>query len=735
MLIFAGKERKRWEEKLKKYNIPCRPTGVELGEGSFSVVIELKLDGHPSVRLAGKVFKIHGSAEDKLTKEIDVMVQLKHPNIVAYKGVYFQPDVTLPVLVMERLMTSLHTYLLHRVKSNLQLKRKIFILLDTARGLEYLHSLTPAIIHRHLTAKNVLLDSQLRAKIADFGNSRIMELHSGSSPMTNVPGTLSYMPPEAVGMSVKYGPNLDLFSFGHLSLFTVIQSPVQPLLPYTYTDSNGGLRTRSEVERRREFLERANELLLEGHPLLELIKQCLSNKPTHRPSAAELVARLHAVKSSSSEVKELQKKVLEACQCGKLDVIRMAGKRVDLKNCITNDEHGDTPLHYSAFHGQKRIVEYLLDEERFDVESKNKFENTPLHRAARQGHLRVVKYLVEEKKSDLMAACVWRRTPLHNACKTGQLEVVKYLMNDPRVDKSAKDSVQHQTPLQLAAEYGTVKVVQYMMENGVDREEPGPYTLLHLAAYGGKLDIVQHLIQRRKYNPMIRDKDEKTPLHSACVNGELKVVKYLLEECEVEISNCDNRYQESPLGSAAKCGQMKVVKYLVEERNCIIEHGLNNQNTALHSAAWGGALNVVKYFIDKRKCNPSWAGRKGRMPLHTACYNGKREVVDYLVDQHNVEVSCRDHDGATPLHLATKGGHLPLVKQLVRKHKCDHTSRDNAGKTPLDYASKANHDTTVTYLSLVRKITSGKLTNIILLTGHNIFFDLQINNVNSWKRS
>ena len=289
------------EEKLKKYKIPCRATGVELGEGSYSVVIELKLDGHPSVRLAGKVFKIRSSGVkyiDKLTKEFDIMVQLTHCNIVAYKGVYFQPDATLPILVMERLMTSLHSYLLDPVNTNLPVERKISILLDTASGLEYLHSCTPAIIHRDLTAKNVLLDSQLRAKIADFGNSRIMELHSDSSPMTNVPGTQDYMPPEALEGSIVYGTGLDVFSFGHLSLFTVIQSPVQPLLPYTYTDSTRGLRARSELERRGKFMERANELLSEGHPLLELIKQCLSDQPTHRPSAAELMRSLSAAATS-----------------------------------------------------------------------------------------------------------------------------------------------------------------------------------------------------------------------------------------------------------------------------------------------------------------------------------------------------------------------------------------------------------------------------------------------------
>ena len=182
-------------------------------------------------------------------------------------------------------------------KTGLPVERKVFFLLDTASGLEYLHSHTPAIIHQDLTAKNVLLDSQLlRAKIAGFGNSQIMELHSHSDheTMTYVPGTLAYMPPEAMGESTHYDSSLDVFSFGHLSLFTVIQSPVHPFLPPNYTDPTGTLHARSEVERREEFMRKAEELLSEDHPLLNLITMCLSNLPTRRPSAPELVTRLQA---------------------------------------------------------------------------------------------------------------------------------------------------------------------------------------------------------------------------------------------------------------------------------------------------------------------------------------------------------------------------------------------------------------------------------------------------------
>ena len=202
--------------------------------------------------MAGKVFRTSSPAQvlpaaDRICGELITMVELYHHNIVQCKGVSLLTDHPFPILLMERLMSSLHAYLLHPYNSNLLVERKVSILHDTASGLDYLHSQTPAIIHRDLTAKNVLLDSQLRAKIADFGNSRIMDLDPEASPetLTGLPGTLEYMPPEAQGGSVAYDPSLDVFSFGHLSLFTVTQTLVRQLLPPSYCDSSDKLCARS----------------------------------------------------------------------------------------------------------------------------------------------------------------------------------------------------------------------------------------------------------------------------------------------------------------------------------------------------------------------------------------------------------------------------------------------------------------------------------------------------------
>ena len=249
--------------------------------------------------MAGKVFRISSTVRlqaiaDRVCGELIMMTQLHHPNIIQCKGMSLLVDQPLPVLLMERLMSSLHAYLLHPDNSNLPVERKVSILLDTASGLDYLHSHTPAIIHRDLTAKNVLLDSELRAKIADFGNSRIMDLDPDCSPetMTSLPGTLEYMPPEAVGgTSVTYDPSLDVFSFGHLSLFTITQTPIRPL-PSTYTDSTGKLCARSEVKRREQFVEKAEQLLSENQSLVAIIKQCLHNNPAQRPRTGELVMKL-----------------------------------------------------------------------------------------------------------------------------------------------------------------------------------------------------------------------------------------------------------------------------------------------------------------------------------------------------------------------------------------------------------------------------------------------------------
>ena len=414
----------------------------------------------------------------------------------------------------------------------------------------------------------------------------------------------------------------------------------------------------------------------------------------------------------SKSYTDANEQLLIACKEGRLVDVRelVAGKKVELKNCITKDRHEDTPLHIAAKFGHMDIVQYLVQEGGCEVDSRNKYQNTPLYHAAKLGKLEVVKYFIDERGSDPMIYCRWQRTPLHIACKRGKTEVVKYLMNISGVDSSVKDILFEQTPLELAAECGTVEVVEYMMEHERQAKEleQEPYSLLHFAAYGGKLETVKYLIQKRGYDPMIRDSKNRTPLHSACKKGNLEVVKYLVENCRVDTSCRNNTSHVTPLDMAAEKGHMKVVKYLVEERKCPVSPDCKNAHSALHRAAYGGKIEMVEYLITQAKCDPSCRGWKGRTPLHAACINGKYDVMSYLIEQHKVDPSIKDDMGITSLHLAAKQGHLPVIKQLVNKFKCSINDKDDRGKTAWDYADEKKHTTVVKYLSKVKEIASGK---------------------------
>ena len=160
---------------------------------------------------------------ERHVQECQLMSDLRHPNITLFLGVCFLPNCQLPVLLMERLDGSLDDLL--ETVPNIPLALKRSILEDVSRGLLYLHKHTPQIIHRDLTAKNVLLTSSLVAKITDFGNSHIVNLEPDhrARTMSQSPGTQIYMPPESLSGDAQYGPSLDIFSFGHLALFTLNQ--------------------------------------------------------------------------------------------------------------------------------------------------------------------------------------------------------------------------------------------------------------------------------------------------------------------------------------------------------------------------------------------------------------------------------------------------------------------------------------------------------------------------------
>ena len=273
-----------------------------IGDGSYATVVPLSFRG---LKCAGKklhtIFFENASPQekehmiDRFQEECQLLGRLKHPNIVQFLGVHFEDGSDLPFLVME----FLHCTLSECVDRYGVLPEQVGtgILDDVATGLCYLHGHRPPIVHRDLSANNVLLSSNMTAKISDLGVAKILNLTPARmSQMTKCPGTLSYMPPEALRQRPSYDAKLDCFSVGVMILHVLCGRWPYPSEPNRVNPNNRRqLIALSEAERREEYFQQVRG----DHPLVELIRGCLDNDPPQRPDAVRILGRLRQVISQS----------------------------------------------------------------------------------------------------------------------------------------------------------------------------------------------------------------------------------------------------------------------------------------------------------------------------------------------------------------------------------------------------------------------------------------------------
>ena len=297
-------------------------TGTRMGSGAYGKVEEVVV---PVSAAAKTIYAILQERDDGMTaelpkaatefvKECQLMSTLCHPNIFQFLGVTFIPGSRLPALIMERLLTSLHDLLAPEHPpppsavsplSFFSMNLKCSVLHNVACGLAYLHERSPPIIHRDLSASNVLLDSVMVAKIADLGVARIQPRARAAATMTKGPGASVYMPPEATAPAAsntemsKYNSSIDVFSLGVVTIFTIGGVfPCDPLAPIHADENSGLLVARTELQRRSGYMKYVNEQLracgqLRGdHPLIRLIQQCLQNFPSKRPDIREVLRLL-----------------------------------------------------------------------------------------------------------------------------------------------------------------------------------------------------------------------------------------------------------------------------------------------------------------------------------------------------------------------------------------------------------------------------------------------------------
>ncbi|GLE07563.1 hypothetical protein PINS_up018131 [Pythium insidiosum] len=161
---------------------------------------------------------------------------------------------------------------------------KVQIALHVIEGLAYLHARQPAVLHRDLKSRNVLLSAAtLHAKLVDFGVSRPRT----DSAMTTGVGTLRWMAPEVM-MGGRYGESADVFSFG-----VVLSELDTHQIPY-HVDGEW-LSDSAIVVRVHDGSLKVGFSSVADPDIVNLARDCMAYSATCRPTSTEVVQRLAAI--------------------------------------------------------------------------------------------------------------------------------------------------------------------------------------------------------------------------------------------------------------------------------------------------------------------------------------------------------------------------------------------------------------------------------------------------------
>ena len=292
-----------------------------LGKGSYGMVIRAKCNELPcAAKLLHPIFFQFADpgcqdAVRRFQRECDFMSTIHHPNIVQCLGTHRDPESGLPVLLMELMDESL-TQFLDRSRGPLAFHIQVDICHDIALALACLHSRD--MIHRDLSSNNILLLAGSRAKVTDFGMSKLITTHAHLTPLTQCPGCPVFMPPEALLEPPCYTAKLDSFSLGVIGVQTITRRFPEPGPRMATVDDPrspiGVIQIPvSEIERRKGDIDRISDY----HLLKPLLLQCLNDSHRNRPSAVELCDQLGGLKESRaySESRQLARDVAQVSRC------------------------------------------------------------------------------------------------------------------------------------------------------------------------------------------------------------------------------------------------------------------------------------------------------------------------------------------------------------------------------------------------------------------------------------
>ncbi len=402
-------------------------------------------------------------------------------------------------------------------------------------------------------------------------------------------------------------------------------------------------------------------------------------------------ARYTAVKLGHSDVAELLKEVGASMIAGQKDLplhVAVAnGDFVDLQTKMlsgTNlnevDADGQSALMLALITKQEGIIGSLFNT---DLAAADNNGLTALHFAASYGKDNIVTELMQ-RGADPKAVDGQGRLPIHYAAAMGNGDAIKLL-----------------APYALGSD-----------DSGVDIADGQGFTPLHLSVIERQPEGVSGLLAVGA-NPIIVDNQGRNAVHHAAMQGDVAVVRELLQDVG-EAINWKDRSGNTPLYYAAVNGHTDAMTLLMENGGFVYQEGqielqqavirrdtahITNLLTSTALVVTDGqgptGLHDLMKIADSKTTSVVLSGMAGQSMLdardasqktllHAAAELNDVQAMSAAINA-GISLDARDNNGETALHVVAKKGNIEALEEFSLK-AANLNAANSAGKTPLAVA-------------------------------------------------
>ena len=393
------------------------------------------------------------------------------------------------------------------------------------------------------------------------------------------------------------------------------------------------------------------------------------------------------------------------------------------------DRNGNTLLHSACVSGRLGMVQYLVEDIKYDINCKNKMGNSPLHVAIEWGSNDVAEYLLK-KGCIINETNELGQTPLYVSVLHERKALFDSLLSmnvDVHVNATTIDTKEIALHVACCCDSAAMAILllkcdQQSCHNSADCYGDTPL-FNACRVENADLELIGLMIRKGCNSHFVNTATQETPIHIACRKGRIDIMKVLLDGAQRPVNQC-NYLKMSLLHLACYNDDTEIVEFLLCNNMCEVNSLDMFGFAPLHIAATRNGINIAKSLLNSpHHSNICIEDKDGNVPLHHLC---KREVVDRDLIQmliSDATITHQNQKGFNPLHFIFENSYSTLTIQCILNHpelslenkKRAIFSADIDGNTPLHLACQNGKSTPVkVLLDFLSSIDSEYITSALL---------------------